>query len=124
MHVRRKTLKPAYWFWISVRAHRDVMRAVPHINPRGVSMNYLQAWVLRLQSSRPFLSLLPVSPQLLACHYRWSSHGKLGSNSARRRSVQEYLQRGQRAFARTALATMPAIASTRAMLLIRAQEAP
>uniref|UniRef100_UPI0012F78C7F AAA family ATPase n=1 Tax=Edaphobacter aggregans TaxID=570835 RepID=UPI0012F78C7F len=29
MQVRRKTLKPAYWFWISVRPHRDVMRAVP-----------------------------------------------------------------------------------------------
>jgi hypothetical protein len=38
MQVRRKTLKPAYGFWISVRPHRDVMRAVPHINPRGVSM--------------------------------------------------------------------------------------
>jgi hypothetical protein len=54
MQVRRKTLKPA--FWISVRPHRDVMRAVPHSHPRGVRMNYLQAWVLRLQSSRPFLS--------------------------------------------------------------------
>jgi hypothetical protein len=67
MQVRCKTLKPTYWFWISVRPYRDVMRAVPHINSRGVRMNYLQAWVLRLQSSRPFFSLLPVSPQPLAC---------------------------------------------------------
>src|SRR5690349_17405178 len=25
MQFRRRTLKPAYWFWISVRPHRDVM---------------------------------------------------------------------------------------------------
>jgi hypothetical protein len=41
MQVRRKTLKSAYWFWISVRPHGDVVRAVPHIDPRGVRMNYL-----------------------------------------------------------------------------------
>jgi hypothetical protein len=57
--------------------HRDVMRAVPHINPRGVRMNHLQAWVLRLQSSRPFLSLLPVSPQLLACRHQSSPRWKI-----------------------------------------------
>jgi len=43
MQVRCKTLKPAYWSWISVRSYRHVMRAVPYINPRRMRMNYFQA---------------------------------------------------------------------------------
>src|SRR5438093_10023737 len=69
MQVSCKTLKPAYWFLISIRPHGDVMRVVPHINSCGMRMNHLQAWVLGLQSSCPLLSLFPISPQLLACRH-------------------------------------------------------
>jgi hypothetical protein len=77
MQVSCKTLKPAYWFLISIRPHGDVMRVVPHINSRGVRMNYLQAWALdcnrRAHSFLSFLFrhsfLLAVMPDLL--------HGKL-----------------------------------------------
>jgi hypothetical protein len=48
MQISCKTVKPAYWFWISIRAHGDVMRAVPHINSRSLRMNHLQAWLLGL----------------------------------------------------------------------------
>jgi hypothetical protein len=48
MQVSCKTLKPAYWFCISIRLHGDVMRAVPHINSRRLRMNHLQARILGL----------------------------------------------------------------------------
>jgi len=46
MQVRGKTLKPAYGFWISIRSHGHVVSAVPHIDPCGMRMNYLQTGVL------------------------------------------------------------------------------
>ena len=51
--------------------------------PRGMRVNYLEAWILRLQSAAPFLSLLPVPPQHFAWRHLWSPHRKLGSDSAR-----------------------------------------
>jgi hypothetical protein len=41
MQVNRKTLKPPYGFWISIRSHGDIMGAVAHINPRSTRMNYI-----------------------------------------------------------------------------------
>src|SRR5262249_30725055 len=70
-------LKPAHRFCIAVRPHRDVMCTVPHIDPRGMRVNYREAWVLGLQSAAPFLSLLPVSPQHFACRHLCSPHRKI-----------------------------------------------
>src|SRR5438132_902991 len=42
MQVRRKTLKPAHRFRISVRTYRYVMRAIAHVDSRRLRMDYLQ----------------------------------------------------------------------------------
>ena len=51
------------------QSHRDIMRAVAHINPRGIRVDDLQTRVLGLQSSSPLLSLFPVSSQPVACRH-------------------------------------------------------
>src|SRR5262247_3645327 len=69
VQVRRETLEAAYRFRIAIRPYGNVVRAIAHVDPRRVWMDDLQTWVFGLQSSRLFLSLLPVPPQLLVCHH-------------------------------------------------------
>src|SRR5208283_1060244 len=116
MQVSCKTLKPAYWFWISIRPHGDVMRCSPHRFPQtedepppGPGPRIV------IVAPTPFFpsdfartSCLPSS--------RISSHGKLVIRFGPVTRVEESLQRGQRALELNALATMLAIASTGAML--------
>jgi hypothetical protein len=64
-----ETLKAAYRFRIAIRPYGNVMRSIAHVDPRRVWVDDLQTWVIGLQSTRPFLSLLPVPPQLLVCHH-------------------------------------------------------
>jgi hypothetical protein len=65
MKVCCETLKAAHWLLVPIRSYCDVMGAVADIDAGCIRMNYLQARIVRLQSLRPFLPLLPVSPQLL-----------------------------------------------------------
>jgi hypothetical protein len=118
VQVCGKTLKPAYRFWISVWPHGSVMRAVPHIDSCRMRMKYFQSRIFRSQSPGPFFPLLPVPPQLVACRHRCSPlAGKWNPVRAGDERFRKSPQRGQRAVVSTALATMPAIASTGAMLL-------
>src|SRR5215467_14302571 len=41
VQVSGKTFKSAYGLWVSVRSHSNVMRAVPHIYPCGMRIDYL-----------------------------------------------------------------------------------
>src|SRR5271167_2352891 len=123
MQVRRKTLKPAHRLWIAIRAHRDIMHAIPHIDPRRMRMDYLQTRVLRLQSPRPFFSLFPVPPESIVCH-DFCSSSKDGDPVRPGDDRLKNLSNGVKGpSASTALATMPAIASTGAMLIC-GREAP
>jgi len=53
--------------------HGDVMRAIAHIDPRRMWMNYLKTWIRGLHAVRPFLSFLPIPSHLHVCHHRPSS---------------------------------------------------
>src|SRR6266496_2285762 len=123
MQVRCETLKPAHRLWIAIRPHSDVVHTIPHIDPRCMRMDYLQTRVLRLQSLSPFLSLLPVPPPFFVCHdYRSSlkDWDPARPGDDRLRNLSNGVKGPSTS---TVLATMPAIASTGAMLLI-GREAP
>src|SRR5260370_32076910 len=123
MQVRRETLKPAHRLWIAIRPYGDVMHAIAYIDPCCMRMNYLQSRVLRLQPPRPFLSLLPISPQFFVCHDSRSSvkdWDPARPGDDRLRNLSNGVKGPSTS---TVLATMPAIASTGAMLFI-VSEAP
>src|SRR5258706_14889867 len=123
MQVRRETLKPAHRFRITIRPHGDVVSAIAHINPRRMRMDHFQPWALRLQPPCPFLPLFPVLPPLIVCHHPGSSmkeRDPVRPGDDRLRNLSNGFEGPS---ASTALATMPAIASTGAMLL-SGHEAP
>src|ERR1700740_3332890 len=123
MQVRRETLKPAHRLWITIRPHSDVMRAVPHVDSRCLRMDYFQTRVLRLQSPPPFFSLLPVPPPFSVGHVSRSSvkdWDPVRPGDDRLRNLSNGVKGPSTS---TVLATMPAIASTGAMLLC-GREAP
>src|ERR1700737_3478192 len=123
MQVRRKTLKPAHRLWIAIRPQRDVMHAIAYIDPRRMRMDHLQTGVLGLQSPCPIFSLLPVPPQFFVCHHSRSSlkdGDPVRPGDDRFRNLSNGVKGPS---VSTLLATMPAIASTGAMLLC-GREAP
>src|SRR6266566_1503591 len=123
MQVRRETLKPAHQLWIAIRPHSDVMHAVPHIDPRCMRMDYFQPRVLRLQSPRPFFSLFPIPPHFSVCHDFRSSLEDWNPVRPADDRLKNLSNGVKGPSALTVLATMPAIASTGAMLL-SGHEAP
>src|SRR5690349_12620913 len=101
----------------------DVMQAVPNIDPRCMRMDYIQTRVLRLQLPSPFFSLLPVPPQFSVGHDSRSSvkgWDPVRPGDDRLRNLSNGVKGPATSMV---LATMPAIASTGAMLLC-AREAP
>src|SRR5437867_11229409 len=67
MQAGGETRKSTNGFRVLVRADRYVMRAVSHIDSRGVGMDDLQTWVFGSQPPAQFFSLLAILPQH-ACH--------------------------------------------------------
>ena len=67
MKIRGETLKSSHRLWVAVRSYCNVVSTVTNINPCSMRMDHLQTRILRLQTSRPFLSLFPISPRLVIC---------------------------------------------------------
>src|SRR5437773_11184173 len=114
MKVRCETLKSLHWFWIALRSYCDVVSTVADFDPCCMRMDHLETRVLRLQPSRPFLSFR-FRHGLLSVAIPASSLD-IGPVRPGDDRVEKSLQRGQRSIYATVLATMPAIASTGAML--------
>src|SRR6266403_5396059 len=92
------------------------MHSIPYIDPRCVRMDYLQTRVLRLQSLSPFLSFLPVPPQFFVGHVSrssWKDWDPARPGDDRLRNLSNGVKGSS---VSTVLATMPAVASTGAML--------
>src|SRR6516165_742908 len=67
MKIRGETLKSSHRLWVAVRYYCNVVSTVTNINPCSMRMDHVQTRILRLQTSRPFLSLFPISPRLVIC---------------------------------------------------------
>jgi hypothetical protein len=96
------------------RRRRNV-RCSPH-RFRPLADELLPVQDLPIAIAVPIFLLFPVSPQLLACRHRCPPRGKWNPVRAGDERFRKSPQRGQRAVLSTTLATMPAIASTGAML--------
>jgi hypothetical protein len=69
LEVRGETVKPAHRLGIPIRPDRDVVRAVPHVNPGGVGMDHREPRVLGSETSGQRFPLRAVQPaRTWGCH--------------------------------------------------------